>query len=187
MVTGATKEPFPIRILKGYGYMFLAQVMSFFINMSISAFITKFILLQIFACACTTLLTLGLQFNWAYNCAKRDEILDRQGLKPYDRFMPAKLAVCAGIVPMGLYVALVLSKLGVIANFLPIYSIISIWQLPYRTFFSATGEISQLGIEGLICFGILTLLIPATVAVTYILIKRGTDFSGIIYKKDKID
>jgi hypothetical protein len=185
MVKGALRESFVTRILKGYGYLFLAQVMCFFIGISIAVFLSKFVILMVFACACTLLITLGLQFNWAYNCAKIDEVLDRQQIKPYDRFMPAKMAGIVGIVPIGLYIALVLSKIGLIPNFYPYYNFISIWQLPFRYFMTDSTAVSDLSVLNMFVYGFLTLLIPATVAVTYILIKRGTDFSAIVYNKDK--
>jgi hypothetical protein len=184
MVKGATREPFALRIAKGYGYLFISQVMSLFINFSVTALLSRFTLLLIFACACTLLLTLGMQFNWAYNCAKIDEVLDRQKIKPYDRLMPLKMSLCTGIVPVGLYVVLVLSRIGVIGNFLPWYTLLSMWQMPFRTLFSASTEIADISIPVMIVFGLLSLLIPATGAVTYILIKRGTDFSAIVYKKN---
>jgi hypothetical protein len=183
MVKGAKKEPFALRIAKGYGYLLMAQFMSFFLNLSITVMLSRFAVLVIFACACTLLITLGLQFNWAYNCAKTDEVLDRQQIKPYDRFMPLKMAVCIGIVPVGLYIALVLSKLGVIGNFLPWYTLLSMWQMPFRSLLTTSTEIADFGALGMIVFGLLSFLIPATGAVTYILIKRGVDFSGIVYKK----
>jgi hypothetical protein len=185
MVTGAKTELFPIRLLKGYGYLFLAQVMSFFLNLSITVLLQRFGVLQILGCVCTTLITLGLQFNWAFNCAKKDEVLDRQQIKPYDRFMPAKMAAGIGIVPIGLYITLILSRFGVTSNFFPLYMFLSMWQLPYRNFFTDSTEVANLSLGAFIGFGVLNLLIPATIAVTYILIKRGTDFSGIVYKKDK--
>jgi hypothetical protein len=122
-------------------------------------------------------------FNWSYNAAKTDEALDRQGTKPYDKYMPAKMSVIAGAIPLILYVLLVLSRAGVIGNFLPVYSITANWQLPFRALFTSAVEIGEISIPAMVTFGILTLLIPAAVAITYVCVKRGVDFSKYIYEK----
>jgi hypothetical protein len=122
-------------------------------------------------------------FNWSYNAAKTDEALNRQGTKPYDKFMPAKMSAIAGAIPLILYIILILSKAGVIPNFLPIYTIIINWQLPFRALFTAAKDVAEISILGMAGFGFLTLLIPAAVAITYVLVKRGVDFSKYIYEK----
>jgi hypothetical protein len=144
--------------------------------------LSSFILLLIFACVCTLCITLGLVFNWSYNCAKTDEALNRQG-KAYDPLMPLKMSITIGIIPFILYILLIISKAGVIENFLPLYSILANWQLPFRAVFTSSVNIADISVLGMVGFGFLTLLIPATSFVTYILIKRGVDFSKIIYEK----
>jgi hypothetical protein len=183
MVRNNRPETLFMRGLKGIGYLFLSQILTFFINISFTALLSKFILLLIFACVCTTCITLGLMFNWSYNCAKTDEALNRQGTKPFDKFMPAKMSVITGAIPLILYIALVLSKTGIIPNFLPMYTILSNWQLPFRALFTASVEIADISFLGMVGFGFLTLLIPATVALTYVLVKRGVDLSKYIYEK----
>jgi hypothetical protein len=183
MVRNNRPETLFKRGLKGVGYLFLSQILTFFINVSFTALLSRFILLLIFACVCTTCITLGLMFNWSYNCAKTDEALDRQGSKPFDKFMPAKMSVIAGAIPLILYIILVLSKAGVIPNFLPFYTILSNWQLPFRALFTASIDVADISIWGMVGFGFLTLLIPAAVAVTYVLVKRGFDISKYIYEK----
>jgi hypothetical protein len=122
-------------------------------------------------------------FNWSYNAAKTDEALDRQGTKPYDKFMPAKMSVIAGAIPLTLYIILVLSKAGIIPDFLPLYTIIANWQLPFRALFTASVKVADISVLVMVVFGILTLLIPAAVAITYVLVKRGVDFTKYIYEK----
>jgi hypothetical protein len=125
---------------------------------------------------------LGLVFNWSYNCAKTDEALNRQG-KVYDPLMPLKMSAIIGIIPLVLYILLIISKAGVIENFLPLYSILANWQLPFRAVFTSSIDVADISVLGMIGFGFLTLLIPATSFVTYILIKRGVDFSKFLYEK----
>jgi hypothetical protein len=122
-------------------------------------------------------------FNWSYNCAKTDEALNRQGTKPFDKYMPAKMSGVAGAIPLILYILLILSKVGVLQNFLPAYSILSNWQLPFRAVFTASIDVADISVLGMVGFGFLTLLIPTAVAVTYVLVKRGVDFTKYIYEK----
>jgi hypothetical protein len=185
MVRNNRPETLFKRGLKGLGYLFLSQFLTFFINISFTAMLSKFLPFLIFSCICTLCITLGLMFNWSYNCAKTDEALDRQGTKPYDKYMPAKMGVIVGVIPLVLYIILIISKIGLIGNFLPVYTILSNWQLPFRVVFSASIDIADITAAGLIGFGFLTLLIPAAAVVTYVLVKRGVDFSKYIYEKKK--
>jgi hypothetical protein len=57
------------------------------------------------------------------------------------------------------------------------------WQLPFRAVFTSSVDIADISVLGMVGFGFLTLLIPATSFVTYIIIKRGIDFSKILYEK----
>jgi hypothetical protein len=182
MVRNNRPETLAGRGLRGIFCLFISQVLTLFINLSITAFLSRFILLLIIACICTLGITLGLVFNWSYNCAKTDEALNRQG-KPFDPLMPLKMAIIIGIIPIVLYILLILSKAGVIENFLPLYTILANWQLPFRAIFIPSTDIADISVLGIIGFGLLTLLIPATSAVTYIAIKRGIDFSKFIYEK----
>jgi hypothetical protein len=182
MVRNNRPETLLGRSLRGIGYLFVSQILTLFINLSVTAMLNSFILLLIIACICTLGITLGLVFNWSYNCAKTDEALNRQG-KPYDPLMPLKMSIIIGIIPLILYILLIISKAGVIENFLPLYSILANWQLPFRAVFTSSIDIADISVLGMFGFGFLTLLIPATSFVTYIIIKRGVDFSKFIYEK----
>jgi hypothetical protein len=160
----------------------MSQILTLYINLSITALLSRFILLLIFACICTLGITLGLVFNWSFNCAKTDEALNRQG-KPFDPLMPVKMSIAIGIIPIVLYILLIISKAGVIENFLPLYTILSNWQLPFRAIFTTSVNVADISILGMAGFGLLTLLIPITCLITYIMVKRGVDFSEYLYEK----
>jgi hypothetical protein len=182
MVKSGKPETLFKRALRGYGWLFFSQVMSFFINMSFAALPNRFLILKIFACFCTFCITLGIVFNWSYNCIKTDEILNRQKTKLFDRLMPLKMAACIGLIPAALYIALLLSKAGLIDNFLPVFSLTMTWELPFRSLLSTATDVKDIPAIGMVGFGFLTLLIPATAALTYIFIKRGFTLDDVMYE-----
>jgi hypothetical protein len=185
IVKNARYETLPKRILKGYGFLLLSQVLCFFVNLSFTALATNmgFLIVKIFFCFCTLCITLGLMFNWAMNAAKNDLTLEKHRGKAHDPHMALKLGIGIAIIPMVLFILLICSKAGLIGNFLPIFSITFTWIIPFKAIFTTSAEIADITIAGMFGLGFLTLLIPAAAIGTYTGVVRGFDMSKIIYNK----
>ncbi len=181
------KENFFIRSLKGIGYWLIGSFMCFVVCSTMVVLMKGVLVLKIFVAFCTTMIMMGLYFNWAYNAAKQDKNAVKFHNMEYDRFMPLKLSVIAPIISYIMLVMLYLCKLGTVPDtFFSIYLIADIWILPYITLF--TGErtiyaVSWLGMAGIT---LITLLQPIVIWLTYILTYNDVDVVSLVfYKKNK--
>jgi len=180
------KENFIKRSIKGLGYWLLGCFMCFFVCSTMVVLMNKILILKIFVALCTSTITLGLYFNWAHYAAKRDRNAVKYHNMDYDRFMPVKMAIIAPIVSYIMFVLLVLCKFNIIGEtFVSIYLLVDIWILPYVTMFTEERTISSISWGGLCGIGVITLLQPAAIIITYICTYNDIDvIKHIFYKKD---
>ncbi len=182
------KENFIKRCFKGWGYWFIGTFMCFFLCTTLLVLMSKVLILKVFVAFCTTMITLGLYFNWAHYSAKRDRNAVKFHNMEYDKNMPIKMAIIAPIISYVMLILLYLCKLGVIKEgFMSIYLICQIWILPYVTMFSESRTINDVSWAGMIGITFVTLLQPATIIITYICTYRDIDVvKNIFYKNDNL-
>ena len=182
------KENFAKRSLKGIGYWFLGVFMCFFVCSTMVVLMEKVFILKMFVALCTTIITLGLYFNWAHYAAKRDRNAVKYHNTEYDKYMPVKMAVIAPIVSYIMLILLFLCKAGTIdESFFSLYLICDIWVLPFITMFVEERTISAVSWGGIIGISLLTLLQPAAIIITYLCTYNDIDVvKHIFYKKENI-
>ena len=182
------KENFVKRSLKGIGYWFLGVFMCFFVCSTMVVLMEKVFILKMFVALCTTIITLGLYFNWAHYAAKRDRNAVKYHNTEYDKYMPVKMAVIAPIVSYIMLILLFLCKAGTIdESFFSLYLICDIWVLPFITMFAEERTISAVSWGGIIGISLLTLLQPAAIIITYLCTYNDIDVvKHIFYKKENI-
>ena len=181
------KENFIKRSFKGIGYWLLGDFMCFIVCTTMLVLMKKFLMLKFMVALCTTILTLGLYFNWAHYAAKGEKNAAKFHNMEYDTYMTLKMALVAPIVSYVMLIILFLCKAGIIQEtFFSLFLLCDIWILPFITLFTEETAISNISWAGVAGISFLVLLQPITIAVTYILTYRDIDVAKIIfYKKDK--
>lgn len=173
------------RILKGIGYGIIAEFMSMFLVLSMIAMNGMFggsVIIKVIIGLCTLFLTLGLYFNWAFNAAKRDRDAVNYHKVPYDRFMPAKMAVGGPIVSIVLYIGLILSKIGVLPDIFNIFLLADFFTVPFVDSFTSERTIDVLSVWGLLGLGLLVACQCAVIVLTYIVTYKDIDVVKFMYK-----
>lgn len=186
-VISREKENFIKRGFKGIGYWFLGNFMSFFVCSTMLVLMRSLLTLKIIITLCTTVIVLGLFFNWAHYSAKRDKNAVKYHNMEYDKLMPFKMAVAGPIVPYIMLILLFLCKAGVIDSaFMSVYLLLDIWMLPFISLFTGERTIEAVSWAGMAGMTFVTLLQPLTIAATYIITYNDIDMTGLIfYKKEK--
>lgn len=181
------KENFVKRSFKGIGYWFLSAIMCFFMCTALLLPTKHFLILKLLLAVSTTIITLGLFFNWTHYAARRDKNAVKFHNMEYDKFMPLKMAVTAPIVSFIMLILLYLCKAGLISDgFFSLYLLCDIWILPYITLFTNERTIDSISWFGMVGITLVTLLQPLAIAATYILTYNDVDVVNIIfYKKNK--
>ncbi len=181
------KENFFIRSLKGIGYWLIGSFMCFVVCSTMVVLMKGVLVLKIFVAFCTTMIMLGLYFNWAYNAAKQDKNAVKFHNMEYDRFMPLKMSVIAPVASYIMLVMLYLCKLGMVPDtFFSVYLIADIWILPYITLFTGERTIYAVSWFGMVGITLITLLQPIAIWLTYILTYNDVDVVSLVfYKKNK--
>ncbi len=180
------KENFFKRLLKGWGFWLVGCFMSFIVCSTMLVLMRGVLLLKIFVAFCTTVITLGLYFNWAYNCAKRDRNAVKYHNMEYDKFMPLKMAVGAPIVSYVMLIMLYLCKAGTVPDtFFSAYILADIWILPYITLFTGERTIYAMSWAGIGGMTLITLLQPLTVYLTYVITYNDVDIVSLIFYNKK--
>ncbi|MDR0947664.1 MAG: hypothetical protein LBM87_07995 [Ruminococcus sp.] len=182
MTKTSKPEHFALRVVKGYGYYLMSQIMSLFVYLSLMA-LAGWIVLRIICALCVMGITLGLMFNWAYNACKNDLGLHRSGTKPLDTKMGYKMAGAIAVLPIVMLVVLILGKVGVLGETFPIFILLDPWISPFVSLFTESRTAASLGVIGLLGILLLILTIPAAVIITYECVRRDVNISGLIYKK----
>lgn len=178
---GFKKESFPVRLIKGFGYLLAADIMAAIVIMYTNMMYTKYPILKAVVGAATLFLVLGLMFNYAYNMAKNDLVIHRnyKDIKP-DTKMPLKIAL---IVPSPIlisYILLVLSKLGVIGNFLPAFKLMNMFFVPLIDYFAHDPDIAKMHGGWLAVIFLLSVLPSLTFYISYQLVYRNVDVKKLI-------
>lgn len=178
------KESFAERFLKGIGYWFLGSFMCFFVCSAMLVLMKSLLTLKLFIAFCTTMITLGLFFNWAHYSAKRDRNAIKYHNMEYDKYMPLKMAIAGPIVPYVMLVMLYLSKAGVIADIFPYYIWGNMWMLPFITMFTGERTIDAVPWLGVLGITFLVLLQPLTIVLTYICTYNDVDVVKLVFYKN---
>lgn len=181
------KENFLIRSLKGIGYWLIGSFMCFVVCSTMVVLMRGVLVLKIFVAFCTTMIMLGLYFNWAYNAAKQDKNAVKFHNMEYDRFMPLKMSVIAPIASYIMLMLLYMCKLGIVPDtFFSVYLIADIWILPYITLFTGERTIYAVSWLGMVGITFITLLQPLAIWLTYLLTYNDVDVVSLVfYKKNK--
>jgi hypothetical protein len=179
------KENFIVRALKGIGYGLIAEFMCMFLTLSLVALnqmtdgaVWVKLIIGIFA----LVVTLGLYFNWTFNAAKKDRDLVKYHGVPYDKFMPVKMALAGPVISYIAFIALILSKCGIIPDIFNIFLILDLFTIPFVDCFTSERTIEFLTFPGLIGIGLLILSQAAVIIVTYIVTYRDIDVVKFMYK-----
>ncbi len=173
------------RILKGIGYSLIAEFMSMFLVLSMIAMNGMFggsVVLKVIIGICTLVLTLGLYFNWAFNAAKKDRDAVIYHKVPYDKYMPVKMAVGGPVISIVLYIALVLSKTGIVPDMFNVFLLADLFTVPFVDSFTSERTIEFLSVWGLLGLGVLVLSQCAVIVLTYIITYKDIDIVKFMYK-----
>ena len=173
------------RILKGIGYSLIAEFMSMFLVLSMIAMNGMFggsVVLKVMIGICTLVLTLGLYFNWAFNAAKKDRDTVIYHKVPYDKYMPVKMAVGGPVISIVLYIALVLSKIGIVPDMFNVFLLADLFTVPFVDSFTSERTIEFLSVWGLLGLGVLVLSQCAVIVLTYIITYKDIDIVKFMYK-----
>jgi hypothetical protein len=182
------KESLIKRLLLGWGYWILSEALCAFLCAPLLPLMKNMLLLKFLMGMCTLILTLGLWFNWAFNAAKKDMAGNlRHGIER-DRLMPYKMALGGTAVPLIMFIALLILKLGASEAKFGLYIALNIWMMPWvSSFADITGiTVSALPWGGV--FGIMLLLSlqPAAVIITYLCVYNNVDIIKLLfYKREK--
>lgn len=181
------QESFVKRMAKGWLWWLAGEFICVIFNMCMIIFITKFMAMKIFTAFASLIIADGLYFNFTYNTAVRDRnLIKYHGVKE-DKLMSLKMALTVPLPQYAMWIALLLSKLGVIGDIFNIYILANMQCLAWVDLFTESRVISGLSYTGL--FGLLLLCILASVVIflTYEITIRDIDIKQILVygKKDK--
>jgi hypothetical protein len=180
MTKTSKPENFALRVLKGYGYYLLSQIMSFFVYLSLMA-LAGWIILRVICALCVSGITLGLMFNWAFNACKNDLGLDRSGTKPLDTKMGYKMAAAIAVLPIVMLIVLTLGKAGILGETFPIFILLDPWISPFVSLFTEARTAASLSVVGILGILLLILTIPAAVIITYECVRRDINIKDLMY------
>ncbi|MBR4224786.1 MAG: hypothetical protein IKR73_08255 [Oscillospiraceae bacterium] len=175
------------RIIKGWLWWLAGEFICLLFTLCMIMPMQRSLLLMMFTGVSSVLIVNGLYFNFAHNCAAEDRNAVKFHKAPYDRAMPVKLALLAPLPQYLMWIALLLSKAGVIRDIFNIYILANIQCLAWVDQFTRERTIDVLSWGGLFGLLLLVLAAPITIIVTYELVYREIDIAAILMygKKDK--
>ncbi len=176
-----------VRILKGFGGFVLAQIMSVFLMFSLIAVsnsLRDFVIFNLLIALCCLILTNGLFFNWAFNCAKKDKDIVKYHNVEYKKSVPICMAIFAPITTYISYIALILSYFKAIPDFFSNFLFANMYLTPLVSAFTELRTVDGLNAAGLIGLLFVILISPATIIITYFCTFNDIDIiKKLLYKK----
>ena len=173
-----------IRLLKGYGTIILSDVLCAGLLLSTQLFMSNNIL-QVIIGLCAVLIYYGLLSNYTYKYGRADLKYERLHKIPHNAKMPVLMSVLLLVPQLAAWVALVLSKLGVIKD---IYGLYNFTNFQFAALVKCFGSqsVANISVFGIILPLILLIIAGAVIYVTYVINYKDIDiWTKIIYKQDK--
>ncbi|MCM1578626.1 MAG: hypothetical protein NC078_07515 [Ruminococcus sp.] len=175
-----TYDTLPVRAGKGMLWWLGGEFICIIFNMCMIPLLVRFMAMKIFTAVASCLISNGLFFNFAYNCAVRDKNIVRYHGAERDEKMSLKMAFTAPLPAYIMWIALLLSKLGVIGDIFNLYIIGNMQCLAWVDLFTQGRDIGSLTWGGLAGLLLLTLIAPVTIIVTYECVFRDIDVKAIM-------
>lgn len=174
------KGLFPL-LLRAVGFFVAAQLMCFMFAAMTMAYY-KYTLLAVIDAAASLFIFGAMLFTCASNTAKKD----MKSGGELDVRRPFALAFFSALPTLGLFVALLLSKIGLFGNFFVVYRIADAHLIPLIYIMGMPSEATLLGAGELALLGAFALMPAAVVYVTYTLTYRNRDvLEALIYEERK--
>lgn len=158
-----TRESFGKRAAKGLVWWLAGELICIIFNLCMLVFMMKFMAFKFFTAAASSLIANGLLINYAYNCAVRDRNLVKYHGVSHDPLMSLKIALAAPLPQYIAWIALLLSKLGIIRDIFNVFIWCNIQSLAWVDLFTSGRTIDALSWGGL--FGLLALMLAAPVCI----------------------
>ncbi len=182
-----TQEKFVFRALKGILWWLAADFICVIFNMCMIMLMKKFMIIKIFTALASVIILNGIMFNHTYNCAVRDRNLVKYHHVEQDKKMSLKMALTFPVLQYVMWIALLLSKLGILPDIFNYYILANMQTIAWVDLFTAGRTIEFLSYPGL--FGLLALMLiaPAVIIITYECTIRDLDVKALLLygKKDK--
>lgn len=160
------KEKLFVTLLKGWGHLLLTEILSllvmFFTGNFYRGVVAKFII-----GICPIAITTGIMANYAYNVALSDLKLNRSRKIPVKTSRVILLGVSSSIPLIIEWFILLLSKLGIIKNFIVGYKLINASFFPVTDFFCHGTDVANLTYMSLIIMLIVNFIPAVTVIISY--------------------
>lgn len=181
-----TYDSLPVRAGKGLLWWLGGEFICVIFNMCMIPLLVRFMAMKIFTAAASAIIVNGLFFNFAYNCAVRDKNIVRYHGAERNLKMPLKMALTAPLPEYIMWIALLLSKLGVIGDIFNWYIIGNMQCLAWVDLFTQGRDIGSLSYIGLFGLLLLILISPVTIILTYEITFRDIDIKALLLygKKD---
>ncbi|MDE7293769.1 MAG: hypothetical protein K2N72_05020 [Oscillospiraceae bacterium] len=181
-----TYDSLPARAGKGLLWWLGGEFICVIFNMCMIPLLVRFMAMKIFTAIASAIIVNGLFFNFAYNCAVRDKNIVRYHGAERDRKMPLKMALTAPLPEYIMWIALLLSKLGIIGDIFNWYIIGNMQCLAWVDLFTQGRDIGSLSYIGLFGLLLLILISPVTIILTYEITFRDIDIKALLLygKKD---
>lgn len=176
---------------KGWGYFLAGLIMNLWFCSVMIAVTKNYLFLKLLVGIAALVITNGLYFNYAYNCAKRDRDLIKYHGVTEDKNRAYKLAALVPIYSYVTYILLFLAKLGVFGNTqlgnyaFNYFVILNAKFVPWVNLFTEEIKMSNLTWGGMAGILLIILIEPLTIALTYKLTSAEVDVAQIMYKKKK--
>lgn len=178
-------DPLPLRAGKGMLWWLGGEVICVIFNFCMIPLFIRFMALKIFTALSSVLITSGLYFNFAYNCAVRDRNLVKYHGEERDSKMSLKIALTAPLPAYVMWIALLLSKLGVIGDIFNYYILANMQCIAWVDLFTQGRDIGSLSVAGLMGLLLMNLIAPAVIIITYECVYRDIDVKSLVMYRKK--
>ena len=175
------RENFGLRAGKGMLWWLAGEVICIIFNLCMLVFMIKFMAFKVFTAVASSIIVNGLFINFAYNCAVRDRNLVKYHRLPHDPVMSLKIALTAPLPMYAMWIALLLSKLGVVRDIFNYYIWGNIQTLAWIDLFTSSRTIDGLSWAGLFGLLIIVLAAPVSIILTYECTVREFDIKAWLF------
>ncbi len=176
-----------IRALKGLLWWLAGELVACIFTLCMVLPMRRFMLVRIFAGIASVFLVNALYFNFTNKCAKKDMNAVRYHGAKQDRLQGLYMALTAPLFQYISWIALVLSKAGLIPDIFNIYILSNIQCIAWVDLFTPYRTIDALSVPGLIGLLLLVLIAPATIIITYECTYREIDLKALLMYEKKRD
>lgn len=168
---------------KVLGFLLLAEILTLFINLTLSVFTGT--VFRVISSVCTVSILAAMMIQSGYNIGTEDKKRMKAGEFIPKPARPVLLGLTASLPMQLCWVLLLLAKCGLFSDgFYRFYKLLCAPFLQICNLFSADVSAASLSWIALLVLALLSWLPAAALIVTYFMVMRGKSLESMMYRKD---